>query len=385
MSFSALEKIKAGLFKKTPPKNLVYRDLPSSLNHQRDAKERISKEGGIASPLQKALEKRFPAHADLIKGMVQSLQEFAATAATSQPGYLQFRNLYFQTTGISNDQITTELAKIFPSPAVPKVIHSALGEFSPADVLSIVTELRDKGVYRVNGRLRTDLLKTLRRGLEREAEKNNGAGYRRENEARTWYREATLLACLELGQLAVDPLFYHVASQYLGVEPVLSYITAWISKPHPNDAATLSQSAQLFHTDMSNPSFLKVFIYLNDVGEKNGPHCLVPGTHKNKATELWRDGRINDEEMATYYPKSTWDYQVGEAGSVFFVDTKAFHKGVPLIEGERHLAQFYYVDTLFGEHAPLSPESPAFDPSRFGASIQDYSPRFLSRYALASK
>ncbi len=89
--------------------------------------------------------------------------------------------------------------------------------------------------------------------------------------------------------------------------------------------------------------------------------------------------------MATYHPRSTWDYQVGEAGSVFFVDTKAFHKGVPLIEGERHLAQFYYVDTLFGEHAPLSPESPRFEPSRFGPSILDYGPRFFSRYALAAQ
>jgi hypothetical protein len=385
MSFAGLEKITASIFKRAPRKTIVYRDLPAAFEHQQDAKARISEEANIAPILQKILAKRFPAQTDSIKNLIQNLRQFAADGVTPQEGYLQFRHLYFQTSGISNDQITGELAKIFPAPVLPKALQSALGNYSAADVSSIVAELKNNGVSRVKTKLPVGLLKSLRSSLDHEAGKNNGAGYRRENEARTWYREPTLLACPDLVGLAVDPLFYHVASQYLGVEPVLSYITAWISRPHPNDAATLSQSAQLFHTDMSNPSFLKVFIYLNDVDEKNGPHCLVPRTHKEKASELWRDGRIDDEEMATYYPRRTWDYQVGEAGSIFFVDTKAFHKGVPLIEGERHLAQFYYVDTLFGEHAPLSPEAPEFQPERFGPSIQDYGPRFLSRYALAAK
>lgn len=385
MRFSALEKITATLFKKAPSKAPVYRDLLPSLNHQSDARERIARETGIASPLQATLTKLFPAQLSTIESMVQNLKQFASTGVTSQEGYLQFRYLYFQTAGASNDQITSELAKIFPCSDLPGVIHSILGQFSPADLASIVDDLRRNGFSRVKTKIPSDLLQALRGSLEHEAGKNNGAGYRRENEARTWYRESTLLGCEEVVQLSADPLFYHVASQYLGVEAILSYITAWISRPHPNDTGTLSQSAQLFHTDMSNPSFLKVFIYLNDVGEKNGPHCLVPRTHKAKAAELWKDGRISDEEMATYYPRSTWDFQVGEAGSVFFVDTKAFHKGVPLIEGERHLAQFYYVDTLFGEHASLDPNSPAFEPSRFGPSILDYGPRFLSRYALAAQ
>src|SRR5262249_19285766 len=150
-----------------------------------------------------------------------------------------------------------------------------------------------------------------------------------------------------IARLSSDPLFYYVASEYLNVAPVLGFITAWISRPHKNDDATLSKSAQLFHVDMSNPAFLKVFVYLNDVDEKNGPHCLVPGTQSQKPDSLWRDGRITDAEMQEQIPCEKWDFQIGEAGSVFFVDTKAFHKGVPLIEGERHLAQFYYVDTLF--------------------------------------
>jgi hypothetical protein len=382
MGFPSFEKIAGAFFNKRPAGEPVYRDLPRKLDHRKDAERRLAKEAQVTPVLLKTLSERFPELDGPIRGMVHSFNEFSANGMTPEVGYQQFRYLYFQTRGVSNDQITGELAKIFPPKAVPKVVRSSLGNYSAADVSSIVRELRSNGVSRVKSKIPADLLKALRGGLEREAARNNRAGYRRENEARTWYREPALLACPELVHLSADPLFYYVANQYLGIEPVLSYLTAWISRPHPNDEATLSQNAQLFHADMSNPAFLKVFIYLNEVNDKNGPHCLIPRTHREKASEFWRDGRISDDEMSTYYPKSTWDYQIGEAGSVFFVDTKAFHKGVPLVEGERHLAQFYYVDTLFGELVPLSSETPAFEPERFGPSIQDYGPRFLSRYAL---
>lgn len=342
----------------------------------------MAKEVQICPVLLKKLSKRFPTLSGSIHVVAQSIDKFARTGITPQDGYYQFRHLYFQTKGISNDCITGELAKIYPKPPLPKAIRSIAGVFSAAEISEIAAELQRSGLYRLKTRLPAAFVIGLQENLKREATKNDGAGYNRVDEARTFYREPILFACPKLLQLACDPLFYHVASQYLGVQPVLNFLTAWISYPHANEKSVLSKSAQLFHSDMSNPSFLKVFIYLNDVDEKNGPHCLVPETHKEKASPLWRDGRFSDAEIAEYYPKARWDYEVGEAGSVFFVDTKAFHKGVPLIEGQRHLAQFYYVDTLFGEHEPVSAEMPAFSPDRFGPCIEDCSPRFLARYAL---
>ena len=384
MNFSTLQKVASGILDWGTRKTLAYRQLPANLDHRKDAQKRLNKEAQIATPLLEELVKRYPEASSSIQSMVQSLTEFAATGVTPQTGYYLFRNLYYRTTGISNDRITGELARIFPKPELPKFIRSVTGDYRSADVVAIVNELKRNGVYRLKTTLPAELVHVLREGAAREAAKNKNAGYFRENEARTLYLESALLACPEMTRLSADPLFYHVSSQYLGVEPVLNFITAWILRPHLNEQSTLSRSAQLFHIDISNPSFLKVFIYLNNVSEKNGPHCLVPRTHREKAPALWRDGRISDEEMFAHYPESEWDYQIGEAGSVFFVDTKAFHKGVPLIEGERHVAQFYYVDTLFGEHVPLRPGTPGFRPERFGPSIQDYGPRFLSRYALGN-
>jgi hypothetical protein len=382
MSFSALQKMASGLWNRGARSTPVYRDLPDDFDHRDNARECIAKEAQIAPALIKELEKSYPALSASTQPMVQSINEFAQTGITPQAGYYQFRYLYYQTKGISNDRISSELAKIFPKPVLPKTVKSVAGEYSAGDISAIVSELQRTGVYRLKTKLPPAFVDALHQNLKREAAKNNGAGYHQVDEARIFYRETTLLMCPEITQLSCDPLFYHVASQYLGIDPVLGFITAWISRPHANDGSTLSKSAQLFHVDMSNPSFLKVFVYLNDVSEKNGPHCLVPRTHKEKASALWHDGRISDAEMGEHYPESSWDYQVGETGSVFFVDTKAFHKGVPLVEGERHLAQIYYIDTLFGEHVPLPSETPAFLPDRFGPGIQDCNPRFLTRYAM---
>jgi hypothetical protein len=384
MNFSALQKATSRLLNRGARKTRVYRQLPDGFDHRKDARERVAKEAQIRPVLLKKLGERFPTLSSSIQVMAQSIDEFARTGITPQDGYYQFRHLYFHTRGISNDCVTAELAKIFPKPVLPKEIRSILGIFSAVEISVIAAELQHSGVYRLKTKLPAAFVASLQENLKGEATKHDGAGYNRVDAARTFYRESILLVCPEMLQLACDPLFYHVASQYLGVEPVLNFLTAWISYPHANEESVLSKGAQLFHSDMSNPSFLKVFIYLNDVDEKNGPHCLVPGSHKEKASALWRDGRISDEEIAEYYPEARWDYEIGEAGSVFFVDTKAFHKGVPLIEGQRHVAQFYYVDTLFGEHEPVSAEMPAFSPDRFGPGIEDCSPRLLARYALAN-
>ncbi|MBV8216640.1 MAG: phytanoyl-CoA dioxygenase family protein, partial [Verrucomicrobia bacterium] len=352
------------------------------LDPQSRAKQDIAREATGALLWKEKLANQFPDHAPVLESMFRNLQEFVATGETPLTGYWEFRYLYFQTAGVSNDEITSNLSRIFPPLRLPKTIQSSLGDYRATEVSGIVSELKKHGFARLKNRLSPDSVAVIRQSLEQTAANPAESGAHDGQDCRIFFREPTLLACPQLAQLAADPLFYHVVSQYLGVQPILSFLTAWISRRHLNDQETLSESAQLFHADMSNPAFLKIFIYLNNVTEKNGPHCLIPGTHRQKAQELWRDGRISNEDISKHYPESTWDYQTGEAGSVFFVDTKAFHKGVPVVEGERFLIQLYYVDTLFGEYFPLDPETPPFDANRFGPAINSYGPRFLSRYAL---
>ena len=302
MSFAALKKVAAGLFNRDARKSLVYRDLPDHFDHRTDAREQVAQEAQISPILIRELAEKFPALSGSVQQVAQSINEFSTTGITPQNGYYQFRSLYYQTKGLSNERITGELAKIYPKHTLPRAIKSVAGDYSAADVSAMLSQLRRDGVCRLKTKLPAAFVTELQENLKREASKNNGAGYNRVDDARTFYREPTLLECPELIQLSCDPLFYHVANQYLGTDPVLGFITAWISRPHANEGSTLSKSAQLFHVDMSNPSFLKVFVYLNDVHENNGRHRLVPRTHKEKASALWRDGRISDLEMAEVYP-----------------------------------------------------------------------------------
>jgi hypothetical protein len=384
MNFSGLEKIFARFQKKDSQAKVANSGEPKEAGHVLKAKEQLHREASAAPVWRDSLTKRYPDCSSVIESMYRHFLEFSATGVTGQQGYWDFRFLYFYSAGASNDEINSQVANFFPSPAVPKRITSSLGDHNAAELSTIVAELKDNGFYRFKTKLSSEWVTSVRENLSQAIANEEIVRTEHATESRIFFRESTLLACPELAQLAADPLFYYVASQYLAIEPVLGFLNSWISRPHSNDAETLSESAQMFHVDMSNPSFLKLFVYLNDVNDKNGPHCLVPKTHREKAPELWRDGRISDEEMSAHYPRSTWDYQTGDAGSVFLVDTKAFHKGAPLLEGERHLVQFYYVDTLFGEQFPLDSGTPAFKPARFGAHIDEYGPRFLSRFALGN-
>jgi hypothetical protein len=65
-----------------------------------------------------------------------------------------------------------------------------------------------------------------------------------------------------------------------------------------------------------------------------------------------RDGRIPDEEIHRHYPQDAITEICGEAGSVIAVDTRGWHKGKALREGERLILQFEYTNSMFGQSYP---------------------------------
>jgi len=365
-------------------KRSTYRTLPAALDHRALAMEAVAREAQICERLRSELLLRFPAEQPSIESLIDGYREFVRSGATPENAYQSFRYLYWRTAGASNALIDKFVSSQFPKPSLPKSISSVFGNFTEAGILQIVNGLSRDGVYRLEQKLPGQAVQELIKGMDREAESNRGSEYFSPTADRTTYLEAELLKTPMVTKIASDPLFYFVASEYLNVEPVMAHLAAWISRPHANNRETLSQRAQLFHADMSNPRFIKAFIYLNDVSETNGPHTVIPKTHREKAGPLWRDGRIDDEEVAIHYPKETWQVQTGEAGSVFFVDTSAFHKGIPVVDGYRRVVQFYYVNTLFGEHAPLEKGSPNFDPWRYGSDIRECTPRFFARNAIGA-
>lgn len=153
--------------------------------------------------------------------------------------------------------------------------------------------------------------------------------------------------------LIMDPILINIARNYLGCEPIFDFPFMWAS-PAFLDAPT-SRAAQLYHFDLDRIKWLKIFIYINDVDENNGPHYYVRMSHisGNKPQELLDRGyeRISDEEIERNYPKDDIIQLTGKAGSVIAGDTKCWHKGGFVRDGYRLVLQFEYTASLFG--API--------------------------------
>jgi hypothetical protein len=135
----------------------------------------------------------------------------------------------------------------------------------------------------------------------------------------------------------------------------------WWSRPFHGKAST--EAAQLYHFDMDRIKFLKFFFYLTDVTPETGPHCYVRGSSKRKPAPILRDGRISDEEIDRHYPKADLVEICGGTGSIIAVDTRGWHKGKALTQGERLLLQFEFTNSMFGQNYPRTHLSKDTSPS----------------------
>jgi len=149
-----------------------------------------------------------------------------------------------------------------------------------------------------------------------------------------------------------DPVIVGIARFYLRTAIQLRHVSLWHSFPSFNSEPE-SELAQLFHFDLDEFRWLKLFIFLTDIDSSNGPHVYIPGTHRtcSKAPDLLRRGysRITDEDMEKYHPRSTWHEILGQAGTMVFADTRCWHKGMPVINGVRTMLQPEYAPSSFSK------------------------------------
>ncbi len=172
-----------------------------------------------------------------------------------------------------------------------------------------------------------------------------------------------------LARLAFDPYIISVVSKYLGCVPVHVQTNSWFSLPSAQFKSNLSSNAQMFHQDKEFAKFLKVFVYLTDVGLDQGPHCYIEGSHLD---ELHRKGpglsdRVADSDIEKYYEPSRLKTVTGPAGMVLFGDTSCVHKGEPVKAGYRVMLQLEYASSLY-----LSPVKPFNDMSESHVSMLPY-------------
>ena len=164
------------------------------------------------------------------------------------------------------------------------------------------------------------------------------------------YHASKVLESTKVQDILSDERLLSLAQDYLGATPILDFVTMWWhTKSHTPD----KNAAQYFHFDMDRLRWLKFFFYLTDVGELNGPHVFIPGTHKDFGIpfRLRRRGyvRYEDSEIRRSFPESQWKTFTGSKGTLIAEDTRGLHKGAHVIEGDRLVLQFQFTSALYGQ------------------------------------
>lgn len=320
--------------------------------------------------------------------LMHGLWRYARTGATPDRAYQSMIQLFCSTRGWSNDFLHSLVALVRRPYKLPHA-NGVLGDLSAADLGRISGTLREQGYYvfpKLLPAAQCDRL--LEFALTAPSQPGVVAGRklapsvydrRRPLSPKHKFAEEQLLAHQNVQAILADLSVLAVAQSYLGSQPVLDQVAMWWSTAFQKEAC--SESAQLFHFDMDRIKWLKFFIYLTDVTPRSGPHCFVPGSHKRNGQprDLLQRGyaRIADEEIARHYP----DFVefTGPRGTIIAEDTRGFHKGKNLEEGDRLVLEFEFCDCLFGgafERPPLPANRiPAVE------QLARTHPRILSKYS----
>lgn len=155
--------------------------------------------------------------------------------------------------------------------------------------------------------------------------------------------------------IANRPDVLEVVSRLLGCEPTLGYLATWWSY----HTALGAQQAEHFHRDVDDWRFVKLFIYLTDVGAENGPHIYV--SHSSSSPKFREIRRFHDQEVVQAFGADKVLELTGNAGQGFLEDTFGIHKGQPVASGRRLIFQAVY--SMFP--LPYGPKSPVANANDF--------------------
>lgn len=150
------------------------------------------------------------------------------------------------------------------------------------------------------------------------------------------YTYEQLMNCPHLLKIANDPNILAMMGESLGCKPTISSINIWWSLAGRAKAL----DAELFHRDVDDLRFYKLFIYLTDVDEGAGPHVFVKGSQNED--KLLPIRRYQDEEVERAFGKDRIMTITGQAGSAFLENTFGFHKGTLCKDKNRLLFQVQY-------------------------------------------
>ena len=292
---------------------------------------------------------------------------YAITGKTTPRTYQAFVWMFCATGGRSNRWLA-RLAGWRRPAAAPQHVAGVLGELTPESTARIVSSLHREGRVVFERALPPEVCDRLHafacstpakvRPMDGQAAPKaprtaSFDGHRPEA-VRYDYDPAVLLDNADVQELIADPTLLQVAQGYLGSEPVADVLSMWWhTNAHDKPDA---EAAQYYHFDLDRIAWLKVFVYLTDVGPDNGPHSFVLGSHQPGAIpwSLLRKGyaRLEDGEVEAMYGRERCLEMSAPRGSIIIEDTRGLHKGNAVRGAPRLILQLQLSNSLFGGAYP---------------------------------
>ena len=157
---------------------------------------------------------------------------------------------------------------------------------------------------------------------------------------KVWYSTPDVLACAPLLRLANDPLILNAVSQALGARPTIATFQAWWTLGENNADGAQTHYDDIYHRDVDDWRFIKLFVYLTDTTRPRGAHCFIRKSHVSP--QLTRRGAISDSEVAAAFPQDDVLTIEGDAGTVFLENTWGVHRQLLATEGRRLVFSVLY-------------------------------------------
>ena len=174
------------------------------------------------------------------------------------------------------------------------------------------------------------------------------------------YSQKDLAASLDFLNLASSPHVVEVVTKYLGVPPIIAYMSSWKTV-----SSRCETNEMFFHMDHHGHKFLKLFYYLSDVQIGSGHHEFCYSTHnqahfdelislKDNSNQHFRNAirskrkyqggfRLEFPLISDYISEQILEIG-GQPGTSFIEDTRGLHRGTLLREGSsRTIFQVLYV------------------------------------------
>jgi len=213
---------------------------------------------------------------------------------------------------------------------------------------------------------------------EQAREQKKKAGFLRD-----LLEDSDVLAHPELVDFALSDPLLSMITGYLGVVPDLNRVDIIYSRPRANPDHFIK--SQLFHQDPEGLQQMKVFLYLFDVEEPNGPFFFIPAAESERVVRAVRRQRPRGERDETRFT----DVEVeragglksavrvtGPAGTAVLVDTsRCLHAGSRVHPG-------HFRACLFLQYCTSREGGQTFDARRFRSDRVRW--MALRRHAFAS-